>query len=95
MATFTVVMNGNSGMTEQPQKSLFEQLLSKNSVCVLKGFINDWEPTSWDLQTLANNTPNQKVRVKTGKPYFLGNIPKESDCTFEDWDLEDFFQISD
>ena len=78
----------------QSEDDLFIHVLLKNNcVCILKSFTTDWIPSKWDLDSLSFDTSGQTVSVKVGSPYKGGYVPKESDCSFEEWDLGKFIEF--
>ena len=62
-------------------------LIKRNAVCVLKNFTIDWQPMQWNLAILSQYLSGQNASVKVGAPYSGDLVPKESDCTLEQWDL--------
>ena len=68
-------------------------LIKKNRVSFMKNFITDWDPTLWNLDFLAECTLGQTVSVKVGQPYTGNRVPTESECSFKQQDLGEFFRF--
>ena len=76
------------------EDGVFKDILLKNNcVCILKSFISNWAPSMWNIDSLSQDTLGQIVTVKIGSPYNGGRVPKETECSFEEWDLGKFFEF--
>ena len=89
--TSRCAVNKNRSDIENDIFSTF--LVQKNCVTLMKKFVADWYPSSWDLDFLAKCTVGQTVSVKMGQPYTGDQVPKESDCSFKSQDLGEFFRF--